>query len=148
MSIPFSKRWRTARKYNAIMHRVVRTFDAQYKLLKLTGKNVETKNGINKRALGYLDGFIKAAMRAQQLDIASEHAFEVFQMFYERDFKKEAGEKYLEYWTRSINDDETQNGAEIGALDFSYFSNTGRPPTGWYRCFRDEDDNGEKANIG
>ena len=130
------------------MHRVVRTFDAQYKLLKLTGKNVETKNGINKRALGYLDGFIKAAMRAQQLDIASEHAFEVFQMFYERVFKKEAEEKYLEYWTRSINDDETQNGAEIGALDFSYFSNTGRPPTGWYRCFRDEDDNGEKANIG
>ena len=129
------------------MYRVVRTFDAQYKLLKLTGKNIETKNGINKRALGYLGGFIKAAMRAQQLDIASEHAFEVFQMFYERVFKKEAGEKYLEYWTRSINDDETQNGAEIGASDFSYFSNNDRPPTGWYRCFRDDDDRAAKANM-
>ena len=68
------------------MHRVVRTFDAQYKLLKLTGKNIETKNGINKRALGYLDGFIKAAMRAQQLDIASEHAFTIFRMVYEKRF--------------------------------------------------------------
>jgi hypothetical protein len=129
------------------MHRVVRTFDAQYKLLKLTGKNVETKNGINKRALGYLDGFIKAAMRAQQLDIASEHAFAVFRMFYEKVFEKEAGERYLEYWTRSINDDEMQNGAKIGALDFSYFSNNDRPPTGWYRCFRDDDDRAAKANM-
>jgi hypothetical protein len=61
-------------------------------------------------------------------------------MLYERVWGKEAGERYLGYWTRSINDDETRNGAEIGALDYSYFSNTGRPPTGWYQCFRDEDE--------
>ena len=87
-------------------------------------------------------------MRAQQLDIASERAFAIFRMVYEKFFKKKAEERYLEYWTRSINDDETQNGADIGALDFSYFSNIGRPPTGWYRCFRDEDDNAAKANMG
>ena len=140
MSMPFSKRWRTARKYKAVVRRSVSIFDPQYKLLKLTGKNIEIDKGINKRALGYLEGFTKAAMIAQQLDVASEHAFAVFRIFYETVFEKEAGERYLEYWTRSINDDETQNGAEIGTLDFSIFSNTGRPPTGWYRCFRDEDE--------
>ena len=62
-------------------------------------------------------------MRAQQLDIASERAFAIFRMVYEKVFEKKAEERYLEYWTRSINDDETQNGADIGALDFSYFSN-------------------------
>jgi hypothetical protein len=111
-----------------------------YKLLKLTGKNIETDKGINKQALGYLEGFTKAAMREQQLDVASERAFAVFRMFYEKVFGRETGERYLEYWTNSISDAETQNGVEIGALDFSSFSNTGRPPTGWYRCFKDEDE--------
>ena len=129
------------------MHRAISTFDAQYKLLKLVGKNIETKKGINKRALGYLDGFIKAAMREKQLDIASEHAFAVFRMIYERVFGKESGENYLGYSTDSISDDETQNGVEIGAFDFSFWSQTGREPKGWYGCFRDEDEKAAKANM-
>jgi hypothetical protein len=110
-------RWRTVRKYNAIMRRAVSTFDTQYKFLKLTGKNIETKKGINKRALGYLEGYVKAAMKAQQLDIANADAIAVFVILYKKVLGEEAGEKYFEYWTGSINDDETQNGVEIGALD-------------------------------
>jgi hypothetical protein len=73
------------------MRRSVSIFDPPYKLLKLTGKNIETDKGINKRALGYLEGFIKAAMRAQQLDIASEHASAFFLCF-----MKECGERKQE----------------------------------------------------
>jgi len=147
MSIPFSKLWRTERRYKAIQRRTALIFCAQYKLLKDTGKNIEADHRINKRALGYRGGFINAAMRAQQLDIACGHAFSVFKMFYERVFERGAGERYLEYWTRSIDDDETQNGAQIGALDFSYFSTSGRPPTGWYRCFRNDDNNAARASM-
>jgi hypothetical protein len=145
MLMPFSKRWKTARKYNVVMHRAVRIFDAQYKFIKLTGKNIETKRGINKRGLGYLEGYIKSAMKAQQLDMTGEHAFAVIKELFEKIWGKELGERYFEYWTSTMNDDETKNGAESGGLDFSVSSTTGRPPTGWYGCFKNEE---EAASIG
>jgi hypothetical protein len=43
MPIPFTKRWRENKKYRDILDKAVTTFDAQYKLLKLTGNNIETK---------------------------------------------------------------------------------------------------------
>jgi hypothetical protein len=42
--------------------------------------------------------------------------------------------------------DEIKNGEEIGALDFSYLS-SGRPPTGLYRRFRNDDNNAAKASM-
>jgi hypothetical protein len=75
MSIPVSKRWRTARKCNDIADKVITTFDAQYKLLKMQGKDIETKKGINKRALGYFDGFIYSAAKSQHVDV--KHPYSV-----------------------------------------------------------------------
>lgn len=71
MSIPFTKRWRTSRKYKATMDEVVKTFDAQCKLLARMGKGIETEKGINNRALGYLGGFIQSALSVQLLDAKS-----------------------------------------------------------------------------
>ena len=145
MPIPLSKQWRTTRKSNGIVQKSVRVFDAQYKFVKLTGKDIETKKGINKRALGYLEGFMRSAMRAQQLKIAREDAVAVFASLLEKLWGKELGVRYFEYWKVSMNDDETKNGAETRGLDFSFSSTTGRQPKGLYGCFKDEEE--EAATI-
>lgn len=126
------------------MDKAVTTFDAQYKLLKLSGKNIDTKNGINIRALGYLNGFIKSAMKSQQLDMYSPNAFGVFVLLFEKIWGKELGEKYLKYWLHAMSqevgsdDDELQKGIRLGGLDFSSCSKTGKQPMLWFSCFGSE----------
>jgi hypothetical protein len=145
MPILFGKHWRPGRKYNGIVQKVVSAFNAQYKFIKLTGKDIETKKGINKRALGYLEGFMRSAMRAQQLEIASEDAVAIFASLLEKLWGKGLVVLYFEYWKVSMNDDETKNGAKTGGLDFSFSSTTGRQPKGLYGCFKDEKE--ETATI-
>jgi hypothetical protein len=145
MPIPLSKQWRTTRKSNGIVQKSVKVFEAQYKFIKFPGKDIETTKGINKRALGYLEGFMRSAMRAQQLEITNEDAIAVFASLLEKLWGKELGVRYFEYWKVSMKDDETKNGAKTGGMDFSFSSTTGRQPKGLYGCFKDEKE--ETATI-
>ncbi len=104
MPVPFTKQWRENKKYRDILEKAITTFDAQYKLLRLSGKDIETKNGINIQALGYLEGFVKSAMTQQQLDLYSHKAFGVFSLLYEKIWGAELGRRYLEYWVDAMND--------------------------------------------
>jgi hypothetical protein len=130
MPLPFTKQWRENKKYRDILDKAITTFDAQYKLLKLTGKDIETSKGINIRALGYLNGFIKSAMDQQQLDLYNRNAFEVFRLLYEKIWGVELGKRYLEYWLNAMN----ENG-DARALDFRFCASTGKQPMGWMSCF-------------
>jgi len=81
MAMPFSKQWKDEKKYEAILEKAITTFDAQYKLLKVSGKNIETTKGVNKRALEYLLTYLHCAMRVQQLDPISEKARKLSKSF-------------------------------------------------------------------
>jgi hypothetical protein len=132
MSIPFSEKWRTARKCNTLTDKAIATFDAQYRLLKMQGKSIETTNGINKRALGYLDGFIGSAAKAQGLDLKHPYVSAIFIRLYHHIWGEEAGRFLLS----SLEfDDEMRAGCTIGATDFRFSSQTGMQPTGWFGCF-------------
>jgi len=121
------------------MHKAVRTFDAQYKLLTRMGKSIETKRGINNRALSYLGGFIQSAFRAQHLDVESRHAFAIFMLVYEQLWGEEAGKTYLAHWVDSLNDDETQAGTLIGTEDYWFCSRMNKQPIRWFGCFEDSE---------
>jgi hypothetical protein len=137
LSIPFTRRWRTARKYNAIRDEVVRTFDAQYKLLAHMGKGIEAEKGINNRALGYLGGFIQSAMRVQLLDAMNQDAFATFASVYEKLWGKRTGSRYFAHWIRVLNDEEARNGRAIGIEDYWHCMRTKQPPVRWVKCFAD-----------
>jgi hypothetical protein len=148
MPIPFTKQWRENKKYRNILAKAITTFDAQYKLLKLTGKNIETQRGINIQALGYLEGFIKSAMNRQQLDVYSNNAFGVFMLLYENIWGNELGNRYLKYWLEGDGDhSELERGIRLGGLDFLSCSSTGRQPMGWFSCFADEEEKSESRKA-
>jgi hypothetical protein len=146
MPIPFTKQWRENKKYRDILEKAIVTFDAQYKLLRLTGKDIETKNGINIRALGYLEGFLECAMEQQQLDLCSPKAFGLFSLLYEKIWGAELGRRYLEYWIGAMNDkgsnsrrQELNKGYLLGADEFRFCTSTGKQPMGWMSCFINDD---------
>src|SRR5258705_8616797 len=141
MSIPFSKKWRTARKCNDIANKAIATFDAQYKLLQMKGKCIETRLGINKKALGYLDGFIYSAADAQRLDIKHPYVSAIFIRLYHHLWGEEAGRSYLNCSLQ--RDDEMTTGSKIGAADFRFCSQTGRQPMGWFGCFDEPKQHGK-----
>jgi hypothetical protein len=142
MPLPFTKRWSENRKYRRILNAAIITFDAQYKLLSLAGRHLETTNGINLRALAYLNGFLKSAMNDQKLDVYNANAFGVFSLLYEEIWGKESGRRYLEIWLNAMaeaNQRDLEEGTELGALDFQYWANTGKQPMGWLSCFSNKE---------
>jgi hypothetical protein len=142
MPLPFTKRWSENRKYRTILNAAITTFGAQYKLLSIAGRNLETTNGINLRALAYLNGFLKSAMNNQKLDVCNANAFGVFSLLYREIWGKESGRRYLEFWLNAIdeaNQRDVEEGTELGALDFQYSANTGKQPMGWLSCFSDKE---------
>jgi|SRR5579863_1236700 len=141
MPIPFTRRWYEARAYRDILWKAVFTFDAQYKLVVLSKRSIATKDGINIRALGYLNGFIKSALDRRQLDIRSDEAYAVFEALYQTLWGKKVGRIYFEYFIDAMNGeiavdkDELREGIELGTLDFLRSAQTGMQPTGWFSCF-------------
>jgi hypothetical protein len=60
--------------------------------LKMQGKDIETKKGINKRALGYFDGFIYSAAKSQDIDVKHPYVSAIPQSYGER---KKAEDIYI-----------------------------------------------------
>ena len=142
MPLPFTKRWSENRKYRKILNAAITTFGAQYKLLSIAGRNLETTNGINLRSLAYLNGFLKSAMNNQKLDVYNANAFGVFSLLYREIWGKESGRRYLEFWLNAMdeaNQRDVEEGTELGALDFQYSANTRKQPMGWLSCFSDKE---------
>ena len=138
MPMPFSKQWKDEKKYEAILEKAITTFDAQYKLLKVSGKNIETTKGVNKRALEYLSTFLHCAMRAQQLDPISEKAAQIKQKLFEKLWGSEATLRYTkELIDASPNDEEIKEGRRRAVMAYRDAAQTGNQPMGWFACFDD-----------
>jgi hypothetical protein len=78
-----------------IADKVITTFDMQYRLLKMQGKDIETKKGINKRALGYFDGFIYSAAKSQDIDVKHPYVSAIFIRLFTKLWGEEKGRRYL-----------------------------------------------------
>jgi|RhiMetdeSRZDD1v2_1073273.scaffolds.fasta_scaffold121158_2 hypothetical protein len=102
--------------------------------LKMQGKDIETKKGINKRALGYFDGFIYSAAKSQDIDVKHPYVSAIFIRLFTKLWGEEKGRRYLHCSLEF--DDETRIGSEIGANDFLISSQTGNQPMGWFACFK------------
>jgi hypothetical protein len=139
MPIPFSKQWKDEKKYEAILEKAITTFDAQYKLLKVSGKNIETTKGVNKRALEYLGMFLHCAMREQQLDPTSEKAAQISGRLFEKLWGSEATLRYVQEFmaARRNNGEELKEVQLRAAMDYNYAAQTGNQPMGWFACFED-----------
>ena len=139
MPIPASKQWKDEKEYEAILEKAIITFDAQYKLLKVSGKNIETTKGINKRALEYLLTFLHCAMRAQQLDPTSEKARQIQQRLFEKLWGSEATLRYIKELIAADqnNDEELKDGRSRAVMAYRQAAQTGNQPMGWFACFDD-----------
>ena len=138
MPMPFSKQWKDEKKYEAILEKAITTFDAQYKLLKVSGKNIETTKGVNKRALEYLLTYLHCAMNAQQLDPISEKAAQIKQKLFEKLWGSEATLRYTkELIDAGPNDKEVKEGRLRAVMAYRQAAQTGNQPMGWFACFDD-----------
>lgn len=135
MPVPFTKEWHENKKYRDIFEKAVTTFGGQYELLKKTG---DVK--VSTRAVGYLDGFVKSAMKQQGLEINSRKAFNIFCALYEKIWGFEQGKRHLEHW---INVRENESHPELDELDkgiaLGVIAFQARKPVGWMSCFDHED---------
>jgi hypothetical protein len=138
MPIPFSKQWKDEKKYEAILEKAIITFDAQYKLLKMSGKNIETTKGVNITALEYLLMFLHCAMREQQLDPESEKAAQIKRRLFEKLWGSEATLRYAKALVAAqLKEDELRPVRERAAMDYEYAAKRGKQPMGLLACFGD-----------
>lgn len=130
--LPFS---REKRAFRDILNKAIQTFGAQYQLLLLQGKAIETKDGVNTGALAFLMGFIREAAGARRLE--SVWGTEICLRVYKQLWGESTGERYFDCLVDATDHDdpEVKRGFDLGALYFRHASETGQQPLGWFECF-------------